>query len=179
MLVVFNRDPRDVAIDLLGMVLVRELGDRTLKAKIVETEAYYGPDDPASRARNGKKRYNAPMFDGAGRLFVYNVHKYWMLNFTTRPVSAVLVRAAEPLNFEANTQGPGRLSMELKIGKELSGKELGKESGVWVEPGEKPERIAASYRIGVSSDLPEPLRFFDLDSRWVSASRRFVKEIRI
>ena len=173
----FNRDPKRVAVDLLGKVIVRKVDNGILKARIVETEAYYGEEDPASRARKGRKLYNSPMFERAGLLFIYNVHKYWMFNITTKPVSAVLIRAAEPLNFEADLKGPGKLSLGLRISKELNGKELGKEIGVWIEEGGKPEKIGASYRIGVSKDLEEPLRFFDLESKAVSAHKRAIKVI--
>lgn len=170
----YDRDPADVARDLLGKVLVRRLDDRTYRGRIVETEAYYGDDDPASRARRGRKRYNAPMFDGAGNLFIYNVHMYWMLNFTTRPVSAVLVRAVEPLNFQANTSGPGRLTRELEIDKGLNGELACPETGVWVEPAEPPDRVARSLRIGVTEDLDRPMRFFIPGNDWVSAHQRAV-----
>jgi DNA-3-methyladenine glycosylase len=168
----YARDPAGVARDLLGCVLHRRDGDRTYRARIVETEAYYASGDPASRARNGRKNYNAPMFDGPGHLFVYNVHRYWMLNFTTEPASAVLLRAVEPLNFSANTSGPGRLTRELGVDKSLNGKPLCEETGVWVGPGERPGRVALSHRIGVTRDLEEPLRFFVPGSEWVSAPRR-------
>ncbi len=168
----FHRDPKIVARELLGMTLVRRLEGKEYRGKIVETEAYYSGDDPASRARHGKKRYNAPMFDGAGHLFVYNVHRYWMLNFTTRPVSAVLIRAVEPLNFEADTRGPGRLTVALGIDRSLNGLPLCESTGVWVEPGDSPRKLARSFRIGVTADLPEPLRFFDPESNWVSFPRK-------
>ena len=167
----FNRPADKVAVDLLGMTLVRKAG-REFRGRIVETEAYHGSSDPGSRAKHGRKKYNAPMFDGAGRLFIYNVHMYWMLNVTTKPVSAVLIRAVEPVNFEGNTSGPGRLTRVLGINKELHNLPMGRDSGIWIEPGERPERIAKSFRIGLSRDMAEPMRFFDLDSRWVSASRK-------
>jgi DNA-3-methyladenine glycosylase len=170
----FDRDPARVAKELLGSILVRKAGDFLYRGRIVETEAYYGENDPASRAKHGKKIYNAPMFEGAGNIFVYNVHKYWMLNFSTKPVSAVLIRAVEPLNFEANTRGPGRLTVALKVDKSLTGLPIGRAAGIWVEKGPAPGKVARSFRIGVTKDLSTPLRFFDLESGWVSATRRSV-----
>jgi DNA-3-methyladenine glycosylase len=51
----YERDPAAVAKDLLGKVLVRKLNSETLSGRIVETEAYYGENDPASKAYKGKK----------------------------------------------------------------------------------------------------------------------------
>ncbi|TRO61988.1 DNA-3-methyladenine glycosylase [Candidatus Bathyarchaeota archaeon] len=168
----FDRDPAKVAKELIGAVLMRKIGSSTYQGRIVETEAYYASGDPASRAREGPKNYNRPMFDGAGHLFVYNVHQYWMLNFTARPASAVLIRSVEPLNFKGNPSGPGRLTVTLKIDKSLNGHPIHKSSGVWLEDGSPPDEVARSFRIGVTKDLPIPLRFFDPASGWVSATRK-------
>jgi len=51
----FRGSPKIVAIELLGKVLVRKIGNKTLDGMIVETEAYFGEHDPASRACHGKK----------------------------------------------------------------------------------------------------------------------------
>ena len=167
----FNRPADEVAIDLIGMTLVRK-GDKPLKGRIVETEAYHGSDDPGSRAKHGRRPYNAPMFDGAGHLLVYNVHMYWMLNITTKPVSAVLIRAVEPLNFEGNPSGPGRLTRTIKVDKSFHNLPVGESSGIWIEKGHRPERIAKSFRIGLTQDMDDPMRFFDPDSEWVSATKK-------
>lgn len=167
----FNRPADEVAIGLIGTILVRK-GDKLLKGRIVETEAYHGLEDPGSRARHGRRPYNAPMFDGAGHLLVYNVHMYWMLNITTKPVSAVLIRSVEPLNFEGNPSGPGRLTRTLKVDKSLHGLPVGKLSGIWIEEGDRPARVAKSFRIGLTQDMTEPMRFFDPGSDWVSATKK-------
>ena len=54
----YTRDTETVARELLGKVLVRRLGDALLGGVIVETEAYFGSEDPSSRAFHGKKQYN-------------------------------------------------------------------------------------------------------------------------
>ena len=58
----YVRDPEIVAKNLLGKRLVRKLNESFLKGIIVETEAYYGLDDPASRAFHGVKNYNKLMW---------------------------------------------------------------------------------------------------------------------
>lgn len=70
-----------------------------LKGVIVETEAYYGENDPASRARGGMKRYNVLMWGEPGITFIYMVHGNWLLNIVAHEpgsVGAVLIRALEP-----------------------------------------------------------------------------------
>lgn len=70
----YERDPEAVAKELLGKKLVRRLGDEVLDGIIVETEAYCGLEDPASRAYHGQKIYNKLMWSEPGKVFIYNVH---------------------------------------------------------------------------------------------------------
>lgn len=171
-----------VARDLIGKVLVRKLNDEKIEGIIVETEAYFGEKDPASRAYFGMKNYNKVMWEEPGKIFVYNVHKYWMLNIVAHEkgkVGAVLIRALQPIfDIEYNYNdikklkklfsGPGRLTITLKIDKSLNGKFLGKESGVWIEDRGVVLEIGRSNRIGVRKDLKKKLRFFALDNPFVS-----------
>src|SRR5581483_3005439 len=46
----YSRDPRRVAADLLGKLLVRREGKHIRAGRIVELEAYLGVDDPAAHA---------------------------------------------------------------------------------------------------------------------------------
>ena len=95
----FRKKPETVAKELLGKMLIRKLDAVFLEGIIVETEAYYGLDDPASRAYYGIKDFNRPMWKEPGKAFIYNVHKYWMFNIVAhRPneIGAVLIRALEP-----------------------------------------------------------------------------------
>jgi|SRR3989338_8299173 len=166
----YNRNPKIVAKDLIGKVIVRKLENgNLLKARIIETEAYFDEKDPASWARYGKRRDNAEMWNEAGTILVKNVHKYFMLNFVTEKkgeASAVLIRAAIPLskNFKGRCHGPGLLTSALKIDKIFNGKSLfEKNCGLKiVDDGYKFKEgeIKTSKRIGVKSDLNEELRFY-------------------
>ncbi len=49
----YARDPSLVAIELLGSLLIRVLDGVVVKCMVTETEAYYGRQDPSSRARKG------------------------------------------------------------------------------------------------------------------------------
>ncbi len=169
----FERDAKIVARDLLGKALVRKIGGKVLIVRIVETEAYFGPEDPASRASKGKNKISEMMWADPGRILVYNVHMYKMFNVVTGKngqASAVLIRALEPLNFKARLSGPGLLTGFLQIDKKIHGKVLYELDEIWIGDTKESEslEIAESFRIGVKKDLPEKLRFYIKDNRHVS-----------
>lgn len=175
-----------VARDLLGKVVVRRIGSRVLSGKIVETEAYYSEEDPASRAYRGRKSYNEVMFGEPGRTFIYMVHSWWLLNVVAHPegeVGAVLIRALEPLEgiglmrenrggckVQDLTSGPGKLTRALAVTKELNGADVTREDGslAVAERDEGDFEIGSSHRIGVREDLPQKLRFFIKGSKFLS-----------
>lgn len=159
----FYKSPEIVAKELIGKIIVRDLGKKKLKAKIIECEAYFGKEDPASWARFGKRKDNSSMWLSGGHILVKNVHKYFMLNFVTGnegEPQAVLIRAVEPLNFSARCSGPGLLSLALKINKSLDGLNLFKTKEISLfDSGEKEFKIKENFRIGVKKDLKRKLRF--------------------
>ena len=182
----YIRDPAVVAKGLLGKIIIRKLGNKLLLGKIVETEAYYGKNDPASRAFTTPKMAEQ-MWNEGGRTFIYMVHNSWLLNVVTGKKgipSAVLIRAVEPLNnlellkdhrkgkdgfLLAN--GPGKLTQAFKITKEHHNiKVYGKKSDLIIASPPKKEHlpIIRAHRIGVSKDLKRKLRFFIKDNKWVS-----------
>lgn len=167
----FQRDPVVVAKGLLGKVLcVRQPDGKILRAKIVETEAYYGEKDPASHASRGRTQRNEPMWQAGGRTYVYFTYgMHYLLNFVTGKegeASAVLIRAVEPLNFSARTSGPALLTKAMRIGREHNNLLLGEK--IWVEDGEQipEEQIGVNKRIGVKDE--SPLRFFIKKNKFVS-----------
>ncbi|MEM3055381.1 MAG: DNA-3-methyladenine glycosylase, partial [Candidatus Bathyarchaeia archaeon] len=162
----YERDPALVARELLGKILVRKLGFQILCGKIVETEAYYGENDPASKAYKGRKKFNELMFMDVGKAFIYMVHGNWLLNVVAHSkgdVGAVLIRAIEPLqgveimmknrgvkDALALVNGPGKLTKALAITKKLNGSDVTKEdSELVVAEGEMENLICSSHRIGV------------------------------
>ncbi|MCD6445817.1 DNA-3-methyladenine glycosylase [Candidatus Bathyarchaeota archaeon] len=182
----YQREPAVVARELLGKHLVRILNSRVLSGRIVETEAYYGRNDPASKAYRGRKTFNELMFMDVGKAFIYMVHGNWLLNIVAHlknSVGAVLIRAIEPLegidvmmknrnvkDLRSLTNGPGKLTKALSITKELNGIDITRGNGkLFVVEGEKQVfEICSSHRIGVREDLPQELRFFIKGNMYVS-----------
>ncbi|MEM5829926.1 MAG: DNA-3-methyladenine glycosylase [Candidatus Aenigmatarchaeota archaeon] len=182
----FERDAKDVAKDLLGKYLVREIDGKKLVCMIVETEAYYGKEDPASRAYLGFPRYVVEMLYGdVGLALIYMVHSNWLLNFVAHErnrAGAVLIRAVEPIegiefmlenrkvkNIKELTNGPGKLTKALKIDKSLNGTKVYKKGYLYVANSNfKDFEIIESKRIGVKRDLDENLRFYIKGNKFVS-----------
>jgi DNA-3-methyladenine glycosylase len=154
----FDRPVCEVARDLLGTYLVRDIDGKKYAYLIVETEAYGGENDLASHARSGKTARNWPMYAKAGTIYVYFTYgMHWMLNISTGKrgePSAVLLRGiAAPEKGEIRLDGPARLTKHLSIDKTLSGKPLGKSAGLWIEDrGVKvsPRDVQTTPRIGIA-----------------------------
>jgi DNA-3-methyladenine glycosylase len=183
----FERDPALVAKDLLGKFLVRKINSKILVGKIVETEAYYGKEDPASRAYLGWPKYCVKLLhDKPGKILVYMVHANWLFNVVAHEkgkAGAVLIRAIEPIKgieiMRKNrkvkslielTNGPGKLCKALKIDIKLNDKFLThKKSDVTICEGKRENfQICSSHRIGVTKDLKRKLRFFIKGNKFVS-----------
>ncbi len=181
----YSRNPAVVARGLLGKRLVRILNGEALEGTIVETEAYYGAEDPASRAFHGRKNYNRLMWGEPGRVFIYNVHKYWMLNVVAHEpdeIGAVLIRAIEPTRGidsmlsnrpvkepRALTSGPGKLTLALRIDKGSQGVSvLSPASEIRIYDAASDPVIGTSRRIGVTRDLDRDLRFYVEGNPYVS-----------
>src|ERR1700719_2306592 len=96
----FRRDPRRVARDLLGKILLRE-GKSHLTARIVEVEAYLGENDPAAHAAAGNTARNSILFGPPGYAYVYFIYgNHYCLNVSCEregKAGSVLFRALEPL----------------------------------------------------------------------------------
>lgn len=175
----YDRDTPTIAKELLGKVLVHKIGRRTRTSIIVETEAYYGVKDPASRAHKGRiTKVSRWMWYGPGVVMIYMVHANWLMNIVTgkrgKP-SAVLLRAVEPVNFRGNPSGPGRMTKALgitqkQIGMNVSNPKseiiVAEDKGVNKRLGKF--KIECSHRIGVSRDVKRKLRFFVAGNRFVS-----------
>lgn len=100
--IIFSRPAEHVARDILGAILVSTIGGEETAGRIVETEAYIGPHDPASHGaeKTGRTVRNRSMFGPPGIAYVYRSYGvHWCLNIVTDAVdypAAVLIRAIEP-----------------------------------------------------------------------------------
>lgn len=164
----YARDSRRVARNLLGQHLVRTLKGLRLSGRIVETEAYLGPQDSASHAYRGQTPRNAPMFGPAGVAYVYFVYgRHHMFNVVTGhdgEPGAVLIRSIEPLEGRAEmerrrgkkgpvlTNGPGKLCQALGVDRSLSGWDLTIGQKIWLEKGDPlPDReVLSGPRVGIA-----------------------------
>jgi DNA-3-methyladenine glycosylase len=187
----FTRPAEIVAAELLGTVVVSTVGGEITKARIVETEAYLGYDDPASHGylhrRNAR---NAALFGPPGTWYVYlSYGMHWCANLVCQEAglaSAVLLRALEPTaGLEVMRRrrgrvldrdlcsGPGKLCQALGITRELDGSRMSR-SLVVVQPPERREesRIAVTPRIGITKAADWPLRFVLAGSPWCSRGPR-------
>jgi len=150
----FDRDTVAVARDLLGKVLVREVGGRTLWGRLVEVEAYLGPDDLAAHSSGGRRSpRNEVMYGPPGHAYIYFTYgMHHCLNFVTREeglAQAVLVRALEPGPGVGRCSGPGLVCRALDIDRNLNGAALVPPSIYVLDDGTPSRRLYATPRIGI------------------------------
>ncbi len=175
----FARPSAEVARDLIGCILVVDPGtsDRVV-ARIVETEAYEGRDDPASHAFRGPTPRSAVMFGPAAHLYVYFTYgMHYCANVVTNAdgvAGAVLLRAASVEEGEAIVvarrgpgkataallRGPGNLCRGLGITRSDDGIDLlAPGSRVRIERRAGNPPITVSTRIGIRVAADRLLRF--------------------
>ena len=193
----YNRDPRRVARELLGKVVVRRLGRVRMAGRIVEVEAYLSAGDDAAHAAAGLTPRNRVLFGPPGRSYVYFIYgNYYCLNVSCLPdgiAGGVLFRALEPLAglraMARNrglagkltertkyllTTGPGRLCEAMKItrARDNDVDMTSPESEIWIgEDGHLPPRIAVTRRIGITKAAEHPLRYVIAENEFVSGPR--------
>ncbi|HKV88286.1 MAG TPA: DNA-3-methyladenine glycosylase [Candidatus Dormibacteraeota bacterium] len=150
----FRRDTIHVARDVLGKVLVREVGGRKLWGRLVEVEAYLGPADLAAHSSGGRRSpRNEVMYGEPGHAYVYFTYgMHFCLNFVTREAGvpqAVLVRALEPGPGVDRCGGPGLVCRALKIDRTTNGLPLSPPGIYLVDDGAARGRVYATPRIGI------------------------------
>jgi len=71
-----------------------------------------------------------------------------------------------------SARGPGRLAAALRVDRRLDGLDLCREGPLWLgHDNQEPGEIGQSKRIGIAQDADRLLRFFLLESPFVSGPR--------
>ena len=181
----YDRPALEVARDLLGCRLVRQLDGVRMAGLIMETEAYQGEDDLGCHAAAGRTPRTAVMFGPPGHAYVYFTYgKHWLLNAVTDQEgtpAAVLIRAIRPIEgtdlMALNrphlalkpgwTDGPAKLTQALGITGDFNKVDLCEpSSGLRIETRSAvlDHDVIQTPRVGLNS-VPEP---------WKSIPWRFV-----
>src|SRR5262245_24990351 len=174
-----------VARGLLGCVLVSRRGGAETAGRIVETEAYLGPEDGASHAAFRPGSHDLFYGEG-GHAYVYVVYGlHFCLNAITGAAGTpgcVLIRALEPLRgIETMARrrgapvasrlatGPGNLTGALGVTLRDNRADLTR-GALTIEPPDQPRgfRIATGLRIGITRAVDRPLRFWVAGNPFVS-----------
>lgn len=175
----YDRDPAVVARELLGAVLRHESSDGVVSGRIVETEAYLGPHDPASHSAAGRTARTWHMFGPPGTAYVYFIYgMHWCVNAVTREDgygSAVLIRALTPLEglplMRARRpkarrdaellNGPGKVCAALGISRTHDGLPLTGASALTISAGNPfaDADVLVTPRIGITKAAEAMLRF--------------------
>ncbi len=183
----FTRPAETVARELLGTLVVSDIGGRRTAGRIVETEAYLGREDPASHGYQLRKNaMNQGLYGPAGGWYVYLSYGiHWCANLVCSSHgigAAVLLRALEPVEGLETMRrrrgvkddrllcnGPGKLCQALGITRALD-QSLMQASPVQVVSGSSlaPEDVAVTPRIGITKAADWPLRFVVAGSKWRS-----------
>jgi len=187
----YARPVLSVARDCIGKHLVRDTADGRVVGRIVEAEAYRGPEDRAAHSFGGRRTARTEVMYGppghAYVFFVYGLHHH--VNLVTTEIDkphAVLLRAVEPvagLELMAErrgmpatrrelTNGPGKLCEAFAIDRRDNGIDL-TSAPLFLSDGAVC-KVARATRVGIDYAgavwAARPWRFFDPASRYVSKS---------
>ena len=193
----YSHDPRTVARELLGKLLIRRDGRLILAGRIVEAEAYLGAIDPGAHAYNGQTPRNAVLFGPPGHAYIYFIYgNHYCTNVSCQPAgNGVLLRALEPVcgiqemaalrgitlspsprpaELRLLTSGPGRLSQALGITRERDNAQdlCSLASDLYIaDDGSPAPPVSATPRINVTRAPLDEWRFLVTGNPFVSGKR--------
>lgn len=195
----YERDTSLVAKELLGKILLvksqkNNFSDEICAGRIVDIEAYYGLNDPASHAFHGATPRARIMFETPGVSYVYFCYgNHYIINAVSEKfgtAGAAMIRAVEPISglnlmYERRktittrnlTNGPGKLTKAFGINKDFNGLDLtDAKSKVIIIDGAKLNlfpvlekiEIVSKPRIGIKNGADKLLRFYIKENDFVS-----------
>jgi DNA-3-methyladenine glycosylase len=185
----------DVAPAMLGTILVHESPEGTVAGRVVECEAYRGPEDLAAHSAGGRRTARTEvMFGPPGHAYMFLLYgMHWAFNVVVGPAGhphAILVRAVEPVlgadlmaarrgltpGDVRLTNGPGKLCAALGLDARAYGADLCSSNlFLAAAPGAIRPRIGRSARINVDyagAWAKRPWRFHERGNRYVSVPPR-------
>jgi DNA-3-methyladenine glycosylase len=172
----YEKNTLIVAKELLGCALTHITPEGVTKGRIVETEAYMGPEDKGSHSyKNRHTPRMDPLYKTGGFAYIYQLHGYnYCINVVTQKEGipqAVLIRAVEPveglelmaqrrkidisdskkIKLKNLTNGPSKLCQAMNINTSLNGIDLcGDEIFITNQAGLRSnEEIVAAPRIHI------------------------------
>ncbi len=174
----FDRPAESLAPDLLGALLVHDAPEGRIAGRIVEVEAYLGPEDLAAHSARGRTPRNAVMFGPPGHLYVYFIYgMHHCANVVCGPggkPEAVLLRGVELTQGQELARsrrggvpaarlasGPGNLAAAFGIDRRLNGADL-LAGPIRLVPAPSPLPCTRTARVGVGYAgewADRPLRF--------------------
>ncbi len=192
----YARDSLVVAPECIGKLLVHDAPEGLSAGRIVECEAYRGPEDQAAHSHKGRRTARTEvMFGPAGHAYMFLLYgSSWALNFVTAEEGVpqvVLIRAVEPSLGEPImsrrreipagrreiSNGPGKLCQALGLDRRFYGADL-TVGPLYVaeDPAQKaPPIVATSARINIpyaGAWVEKPWRFYERGNRYVSVPPR-------
>lgn len=188
----FNLSGIELARKLLGCYIVHEVSTGLLVGRIIETEAYQGPEDQAAHSYlNRKTKRTAVMFGEPGFVYTYQMHSHTLANVIAGPSEiphAVLIRALEPVEgieqMRINrglhikdkdlANGPGKLAKAMEISMDYYGHHW-TDKPLYIAAGPKVTEVIAGPRIGIGNAgeaVDYPWRFVEKDNPNVSKYRK-------
>ncbi|MBK9266665.1 MAG: DNA-3-methyladenine glycosylase [Polyangiaceae bacterium] len=186
----YDREVLDVAPALIGAILVHRSNEGTTAGRIVECEAYRGPEDLAAHSAGGRRtRRTEAMFGPPGHTYMFLLYGVnWAFNVVVGASGlphAILVRAIEPIHgldlmskrrgVDPHrlmlTNGPGKLTNAMGLDATHYGEDLCSERLFIVGGASKTIGISARINVDYAGEHALlPWRFYERGNRYVSVA---------
>ena len=179
----YDRDTVTVARELLGKYLVHVVAGMERLGRIVEVEAYVGPQDLAAHSSKGLTNRTRVMFGPPGFAYVFLIYgMHHCMNVVTEAEghgAAVLLRALEPVkHLNGSASGPGLLCRAMEIDHRLNNHDLlSADFFIGADDGSDAFKVGKSPRIGVAYAkhwARRHLRFYIKGNPFVSQQGRAI-----